>query len=262
MGKSAKHFTLFKLAFIHTLKNYKALIGLSLFLITCLLIFAHLWKIAAVKTGAFAHHPDHLLWYIAFNEWVIIAIPDTQVDMEMDLRSGRLAYLLPRPISYLISTFSEASGVLCANLIISGIVSFAFTWFRVGGAPFSLGAFVVMLILGALAAILCVLFRMLIGITAFWMQEVDPFFWIWEKMFFALGGLVFPLSTYPGWLEAIARLTPFPAILGDRSALAFDFSLSSVFSVTATLMSWSLLITLLLLFLYKRGLRIVNIEGG
>jgi ABC-2 type transport system permease protein len=262
MAKSEKHFMLFRLAFVHALKNYKALIGMSLFLITCLLIFAHLWKIASVKTGAFNLRPDELLWYIAFNEWVIIAIPDVQVDMEMDLRSGRLAYLLPRPISYLWSTFAEAAGALSANLLISGIVAFTFTWLRVGGAPFSPTAFAWMIVIGCAAGILCIIFRMLIGITAFWMQEVDPFFWIWEKLFFALGGLILPLSTYPGWLEAIARLTPFPAILGDRSALAFDFNLSAALSVTATLISWGAATSLLLLFLYKRGLRIVNIEGG
>ena len=105
---------------VHGLKNYMSLIGLSLFMVTCLIIFSHLWKIAAAKAGAAFLNPDHLLWYIAFNEWVLIAIPDIQLDMEHDLRSGRLSYLLPRPISYIGSVFAEGLGTLLLNLTVLG----------------------------------------------------------------------------------------------------------------------------------------------
>ena len=136
MRKMEKYLAIFKLSFLHALKNYKALIGLSIFLMTCLVIFAHLWKIAAAKTGVVYLNPDQLLWYIAFNEWVIVSIPDIQDDMEQDLRSGRLAYLLPRPISYLGATFAEAAGTLSVNLLVLGLVTFLFTWWQVGGLPF------------------------------------------------------------------------------------------------------------------------------
>src|SRR5579885_1529491 len=107
-----KYTTIFRLSVIHSLKNYKALIGLSIFLVTCLLIFANLWKIAGAKQGTVSLDPNQLLWYIAFNEWILISLPDIQYDVEEDLRSGKLAYLLPRPISYLGSKFAEALGTL------------------------------------------------------------------------------------------------------------------------------------------------------
>lgn len=118
-----KYIAIFNHSFLHALKNYKALIGLSIFLITCLIIFSHLWKFAAAKTGAAIFSADQLLWYIAFNEWVLVSIPDPQDEVEQDLRSGRLAYLLPRPVSYLGSTFAEASGILTVNLLIMAILT-------------------------------------------------------------------------------------------------------------------------------------------
>ncbi|HYG40542.1 MAG TPA: hypothetical protein VD908_18060, partial [Cytophagales bacterium] len=123
MVKFDKYWTVFKIAALHTLKNYKAWIGLSFFLITCLVIFAHLWQIAAVKAGVNTFSSDHLLWYIAFNEWVFISLPDIQDQMEQDLRTGRLAYLISRPISYLGATFAEALGVLSMNLLVLGLVT-------------------------------------------------------------------------------------------------------------------------------------------
>lgn len=257
-----KYLTIFNLAVIHSLKNYKSLIGLSIFLITCLLIFANLWKMAAAKTGAIDLRPDQLLWYIAFNEWVLVSLPDVQDEMEQDLRSGRLAYLLPRPISYLLATFFEGLGVLCVNLLFLGVIAFAFTWLMLGTIPFSLSAFPVTVLIGFFAGCIGLLFQMLIGLSAFWLQNVSPFFWLWEKFLFTFGGLMLPLAVYPEWLQTLARLTPFPAILGDRSALAVHFSASAAFSVISTLLFWGLFATTALFLLYRRGLAILNVEGG
>ena len=134
MLRTQKYFKIFCLSARHGIKNFKALLGLSIFLVTCLIIFAHLWKIAAAKVGAISLSSEQLLWYIAFNEWVWVALPDVQETMEHDLQSGRLAYLLLRPISYLGATFFDALGTLTVNLIFLGIVTFLFTWYMVGAA--------------------------------------------------------------------------------------------------------------------------------
>ncbi len=252
----------FHLAVIHALKNYKALIGLSIFLITCLVIFAHLWKIAAAKMGAVDLRPDQLLWYIAFNQWILISLPDIHTDMEEDLRSGRLAYLLPRPISYLGTIFAEAAGTLCVNLTLLGIVAFAFTYLRIGSIPFHFVEFTLAIGLGLLAGCLGILFLMIVGLTAFWVQEVSPFYWFWEKLLFLLGGLLLPLAVYPEWLQTVAHFTPFPAILGERSALVFGCSLSNFLYVIGTLLCWGAIGLIGLTLVYRRGLRILNIGGG
>ena len=201
---------------VQGIKNYKALLGLTLLLITCLLIFAHLWKVAAVKGGALAFPADRLLWYIAFNEWVFIAVPELCHEVEQDLRSGRLAYLLPRPISYIGSKFSEGFGTLLLNLIVLGSVAFSFTWLWSGSLPFSLPAFGLSLLLGLLAGSVGLLFQLAIGLSTFWLREIGPFYWIWEKFLFVLGGLILPLVAYPLWLQKIAYWTPFPALLGEK----------------------------------------------
>lgn len=262
MDKFRKYLTIFKLSAFYTLRNYKALFGLSIFLITCLLIFSNLWKVAAARIGGVDLQPEKLLWYIAFNEWLLISLPDVHEEMEQDLRSGKLAYLLPRPISYLVSVFFEGLGALCVNLVTLGIVAFSFTWLAIGTMPFSLGAFAITFALGVLAGCVGLVFQMLIGISAFWLNQVSPFYWIWEKLLFTFGGLLIPLAVYPTWLQTIANLTPFPSILGQRSALALHFSSSDVFSVTSSLLCWGFLATFFLVLLYKRGLKIVSIGGG
>ena len=79
---------------------------------------------------------------------------------------------------------------------------------------------------------------------------------------FALGGLMLPLSVYPGLLQKIASYTPFPAILGDRSALVLGFTVADALSVVVSLLLWGGAAALVFIFLYRKGLRILNVEGG
>ncbi len=253
-----KYFFIFRLAAFRSLKNYQTLIGLTVFLLTCMLVFAHLWKIAAARMGAAGLHADQLLWYIALNEWILISIPEVQLDMEQDLRSGKLAYLLPRPVSYLGAVFCEGLGALAVNLLILGLGAFLFTWWRIGSFPSHIG---IMAVVGILAGCVAMGFQMLVGISAFWVQEVAPFNWIWEKLLFALGGLILPLTVYPSWLQKIASFTPFPAILGQRSALAIDFTFYGALQVLASLLFWGLLAAGCLLLLYRKGLKILHVGG-
>lgn len=262
MIKLEKYLSVFRFSFTHTLRNYKALIGLSIFLITCLIIFAHLWKVVAAKIETISLESGQLLWYIAFNEWVLLSLPDVQEEIEEDLHSGRFAYLLPRPISYLLNIFTEGLGALCARLLVLGLVAFIFTWIRTKGIPFSWETFLIALAIGFLSGCLAIILKMLIGVSAFWVRRVEPFHWIWEKLLFTLGGLMLPLAAYPEFLQKIALLTPFPAILGGRSALAIDFSWSQAFYIISILSLWGIIGSLSLIFLYRKGLRIVSIEGG
>ncbi len=257
-----KYLKVFQLSLRHASKNYKLFVGLGIFLITCLLIFEHLWKIAAAKAGVETFSSEELLWYIALNEWVLIAIPAIDDEIESDLHSGRLAYLLPRPISYLGSCFAQALGELCINLLILGLITFAFTFWKVGSLPFAPWGIGISFLLALAAGSLAILFHMLIGLSSFWLQDIGPCVWVWEKLLFMLGGLMLPLAAYPEWIQAIAYWTPFPAILSERSALALNFSMQQILFLSTMLAVWYAIAILALVSLYRRGLRILNIQGG
>lgn len=258
----SKYFAIFRLAVVEALRNYKVLIGLSIFLIACLVIFAHLWKAVSSRLGVLHLTEEQLLWYIALNEWVLISIPGIESKIEEDLNSGRLAYLLPRPVSYLMATFMEAFGSLCANLFALGLITFIFTWIYTGIFLFSSYSFLAAIFLGLLATTVAVIYQIMIGVSAFWFKEIEPLNWIWEKLLFMLGGLMLPLAIYPKWLQWVAFLTPFPAILGARSQLVIDFDVSHLFQVAASLIMWGVIGGMFLVFIYLRGLRILNMEGG
>ncbi|MCE5317957.1 MAG: hypothetical protein LLG04_11455 [Parachlamydia sp.] len=215
-----------------------------------------------VKSGAQVMPSDRLLWYIAFNQWVLFSIPEIYLEMEDELRSGRLAYLLPRPVSYLGAKFSEGAGLLLLNLSALGLVTFFFNWFWTGSLPCHPLSLCPIFLFGILAGLVALLFQMAIGLTSFWIQEVGPCYWIWEKLLYVLGGLILPLSIYPLWLQKLADWTPFPVLLGKRSFLALDFHSENYLALLMQMTLWAGLGIALLLFLFHKGLRTLTIEGG
>src|SRR5690606_28143919 len=111
---------------------------------------------------------------------------------------------------------------------------------RSNSMPLDLSAFFSLSFISFLAGSVGLLFRIAIGFFAFWLLQVEPVHWVWEKLLFTLGGLMLPLAVYPSWLQNIARFTPFPAILGDRSALAIHFSWTHLLSLILLLVFWGL----------------------
>lgn len=231
-------------------------------MIACLVIFSNLWKVLAAQMNAFHLDPNELLWYIALNEWVLISMPRPEREIEMDLQNGKLAYSLPKPISYLGSTFFESLGVYSVNLLILGIVAFSFTWLQVGSCPVHFSTLPFVVLTALLAGGIGIIFQMIIGLSAFWIREVEPLAWIWEKLLFALGGLLLPLSIYPPLWQTVAKYTPFPYILGERSALAIHDEFHFIFLLIGALALWGGLGILCLFFLYRKGLKILSMEGG
>lgn len=258
----AKYRAFFIIGAAERANNYKLLLGLSFFMLACLWVFAFLWDATSSRTGTPIFTPAQLLWYLALNEWLIISVPELEIDVEQDLRSGRLAYQLTRPVSYLGSKIAGGLGALLVQLFVLGIVAFTFCWLWTGGCPCSPTVFILSIILGVGAGILALIIQTTIGLSAFWFQEVGPIHWIVQKLLFVFGGLFLPLAAYPLWLQNIAIWTPFSALLGGRSAVLVNPEIQSILFIVASISAWLLLCTLFMKFLYKKGLKIITIEGG
>jgi ABC-2 type transport system permease protein len=64
-----------------------------------------------------------------------------------------------------------------------------------------------------LASIMLMASLLVIGCTSLWLAESRPVYFLYQKLIFLLGGLLWPLAFYPAWLQAVAWRTPFPAMV-------------------------------------------------
>jgi ABC-2 type transport system permease protein len=124
--------------------------------------------------------------------------------------------------------FAERLGAFLVRVAILGVfglgIRFVLNCGLLGGAGLSLlcGLFTAFV-----AAMLNVIFSAMLGLSAFVFEDPGPVYWLWQKLGFAFGGLMFPLDLYPDTLRHIAGATPFPSLLEapGRMPLGTDFDL-------------------------------------
>ena len=239
------------------------IVGRMIFYGVLLLIFAQLWDVA-LEGGATVGSLGRveLVWYLALTEWTVLTVPALHLDIEGDVRSGDIVYRLARPMSYLGARFAEASGewtLRAATMAIAGVL--LASWLG-GGLPADPRGLVFVPLLGVLSFVLVLLWLAAIGLLAFWIQDCSPAYWLWQKTAFVLGGLLLPLEIYPEWLQAVAAWTPFSVMMHGVGRMAFGFDPALAGEVALRLLAWCAITAALVVFVHRRALRALDVNGG
>jgi ABC-2 type transport system permease protein len=251
------------LAFAHlgarqALSERAELYGRVAFFAVILGVFSSLWN--AVGRLPVAGSAEDLVWYLAATEWILLSAPQLHSEVQEELRRGDLVLRWVRPVSYTGSVLAQGLGALCVRAPILGLTAFCCAYAFTGSVPAgaALGA---TFALGLLASALLMSFYLTLGICAFWLTDVSPLYWLWQKALFVLGGLMLPLGFYPQWLARLAGLTPFPSVLCFPASFLLGVPLGEAGLVLTQLLGWVTVSLLFLCWLFRRALRSLAING-
>jgi ABC-2 type transport system permease protein len=165
-----------------------------------------------------------VVWYLAMTETIVLSSSRVFVEISTDVKAGNLAYTLARPLSYpwyqVANSLGNSAPRFLLNLLTGALVA-GVGMGLVGGSLPGVLAFVGM---AALALLLDALVAVLIGLLAFWIEEVMPVYWIYQKLLFTVGGMFLPLEMFPGWLRRASEWLPFQFItyVPARAFVAFE----------------------------------------
>ena len=138
-----------------------------------------------------------------------------------NVKDGSIAYILNKPYNFLLYQFSNSMGETLFRAVINALFGSLLVWWLVGPPPAADWLAVRVLRrpwhMGLNFCITC-----LIGLSAFLVEDVAPFMWIYQKFIFILGGFLIPLDFYPDWLQVIAKALPFSAMIYGPSKLFVD----------------------------------------
>jgi ABC-2 type transport system permease protein len=236
----------------------------SLFLLVILYVFVQLWKVtfAGVGTATIAGYSfEQMIWYLIFAEAIILAAPRLTAKVEEEVKKGDIAYLLSRPMNYLLYHYSsymgEAMVRLAVNLVVGGLLGlllfgrpeFGWGW---------LGFFIV--VIGSLTVNYIV--TMLLALCAFWVEETRGLDFVYNKLLFTIGGMMLPLEMFPEMLQAVCSWLPFQAVVyfAAKSAVRFDWSMMA--QMLLIQLGWMLILSLALSAVYRKGVKKLNVNGG
>jgi ABC-2 type transport system permease protein len=230
-----------------------------------LFIFVQLWTTTYRSAGitslaGFTLHD--IIWYLVVTETVVLSASRVAVRIDEEVKSGELAYVLLRPYSYvgyhLAAYWGEAALRLPVNIVLGGLIALA----AVGPPSVSAAACAAAALAIVLGLTLNFLIEASIGLLAFWFEDTVPFFWIYQKLVFTVGGLFLPLALLPGPLAAIASKLPFAAVTYAPARIFVGFATDVALEQLALQLGWVAAFAAIAALIYGRAVRKVSIHGG
>jgi ABC-2 type transport system permease protein len=201
-----------------------------------------------------------MFFYFAF---LVFRLRDISRAIMQDVQSGNVEILLGRPISYLSYRMWWQVGTGLYPFTVISIVGTIVLTLIVGiPATMSLSIFIPTLVLVVLLGTLLSLFLYVaVGLLAFWVEDINPVFWIVDKAVMIFGGSYLPVVLFPSFMYKIALWSPFGAS---------QFITHTVYETWATewlikigiQVFWILIAAIIVSIMFSRAREKVSINGG
>ena len=237
------------------------LYGRMAFFAVILGVFSSLWRAVAEAGMPVVTDPKALVWYLAATEWILLSAPPIHIEIQEAIRRGDVVYRLGHPVSYVVAEFAAGLGLLAVRAPLLGLTAFLCAFAFTGWAP-PLSALLIVVPFGLAASALMTAMHLWIGLLAFWLDEVSPVYWVWQKLVFVLGGLMLPLELYPTFIQSAAVFTPFPAMLAGPASLVLGSHLVTPIALARSLVLWSVVTAVAVFWIFRRATSALTINGG
>lgn len=236
----------------------------SVFLLIILYIFIQLWQTTfhgEGETTIAGYTFKQMIWYLIVSESITMAFPSLATKVEEEVKSGDIGYQLTRPVSYLwfhfVGYMGEVGVRFTVNIIIGGVLGVL-----VLGTPhFGWGwAGLFIIIVGSIAVNF--LLNMSIALCAFWVEETRGLEFVYHKILFTIGGMLMPLEIFPTLLQKICAWLPFQTVLYFPAKTTVNFDGGALLNMVGIQCIWIVLLGIVVRFIYRRGVKKLNVNGG
>lgn len=230
--------------------------------ITTPLLFLLFWS------GTFTSHTKTVAgWTLPFftSYYLLLTVASSllqshieeNVAME-DIQQGHLVSYLLKPFSYYwIKFFEEIPYRIFQGFI--GIVVFIILFALLGSlSALSLTPTIIFftIISAVFAILISFTYKMLIGISAFWITDSHGLQQMSEILNYIFAGFIVPISFFPDWLKTISLFTPFPYTLYiPITIIQGILSLQEIFIYLALQITWLIILIFIYIKIWHAGIR-------
>lgn len=240
-------------------------ISKNLFFVIIMFIYMSLWKNIYAQKGAVVGGLTYgqMLWYLIITELITLSRTELHFQINEDVKSGNIAYLLNKPYNYVLYCFSYFLGEIGFKLLANGIVGILIGAVFAGRLQHFSPAAIPFILLSILLGC-CINFFIYISLalTSFWFEDNTALFWIYSKLIFTLGGMLLPLELFPKVLRQIAQYLPFAYVTYVPARLTVNFTFERFVPQCLAQVGYLLLFFGVAMLLYRKGVRQLNVNGG
>lgn len=207
---------------------------------------------------------SQMVWYVIITEilWSVISGRKLCKKISMDVKTGNIAYNINKPYSYIGYILATHLGDIVIKGIIYSILGMILGFIFIGSFPnISFISILLVLLSCILSNIISIFFICFIGLFSLFIEDSGPFYWLYSKVILLLG-TIFPIEYFPEVIRPILKFSPVYVISYGPAKLFVDFSYSGAFSIIVAQVIYILISYLLCLFVYKKGVKKLNVNGG
>ncbi len=231
-----------------------------------LFIFLNLWDYIYSDSSNLigGYSKTQMIWYVIITEimWFGTRNQTLTSQISNDIKSGTIAYSINKPYNYMFYIVARHFGEITIKFFLFLGVGILFGYSFVGALPnFTIISIPILMIVFLMSIFINTFIRIGISIFSFWIEDAGPFHWIYDKLIIVIGTL-FPVEVFPTWVQPIIIFTPIYVITYGPAKLVINFSME-MFAKVFLIQSIYFIVTLLLLVvLFQKGVKKLNVNGG
>lgn len=260
-----KYLHIFKTTLIEKMQSLSS--GVFSFILFGLIVFIllNVWKYIYSDVSAIHGYTlNQIMWYVLLAEalWFGGSSKSFSEGISYDIKSGNIACKINKPYNYVLFLVSKFLGYIILRIIMFLAVGMVLGIVFVGCLQsFDAKNMFLLPIVYVLGLIISSLIYVILGLSAFWLEENKPIGWIYDKIMIFLG-VMFPLEMLPLWLQPISRFTPVFVCIYGPMKLTVDFSINAFYQIIISQVLWLIGAVFLALFVYQKGVKKINANGG
>jgi len=226
-----------------------------------LFVFFNLWRAIYAGGGVKGLTFQQMIWYLCITELVGFGA-NVRLDIDNQVKTGKIAYQLIRPYSYIGYQLSAVIGDMIYRLAAYSVLALVIGFLMVGPIEgFEIWTLPLSFISILLGIGINFFSRMAIGLAAFKIEETIGLNLVYQKLVFMLGTFI-PIEFLPGWLQLIARNLPFSYVAWAPARLTVGFSWSLFGQIIPAQLFWLAVIFGIVVLQYRNGVKSIQGQGG
>lgn len=229
-------------------------------------IFIHLWDYMYASPDSLiaGYTNEQMIWYVMITEMIWFGTRSNTITRQVsaDIRGGNIAYLMNKPYHYTLYILARYTGEWSIRLPMYAALSALIGLTMVGGlAGFRLVTFLAALPCLLLGVTIHALFKLCISLLSFWVEDANPFQWLYDKMILVIG-TIFPIEIFPDALQPLFKLTPIYTVCYGPAKLLIDFSMDKYLEVLSAQIIYLAAGCGMMFFIYGKGAKKLYVNGG
>ena len=227
-------------------------------------VYMSLWRAIYQEGNIHGFSRAQMIWYLVVTEFIFFTCGSASIlnVVNNEVKTGSIAYHLGRPMHYILFQFASSLGQILFNAICFGTLAAALGCIFAGPlTTFRLAVLPAMLVSISLGIVINHFILVLIGLSAFVLEDNFALYLIYQKLTFMLGMLL-PVELLPEWLQNVAKHLPFSYVYWAPARLFVSYSHDLFWTLFPRQVLWGAAAVLLTLAGYRIAVRRLQVNGG